>query len=294
MTFSSLADLARQERTRREILQRSDLIPPLPDIVVKVIALLNRNDAEPAEIESHLQYDPVLVARILGMANSPFYGVRRQITSIRDAIMVLGFRGLRSLVLASTTAKFLRRDYRCYHHDDKGLWRHSLCVATGARALARRAKFPLEQCEEVFVAGLLHDIGKMLVAPYLEQLGQTVLPAGGLTDASERSMVGIDHTEAGALAAAKWNLSSTVQELIKHHHETAPVEPPSPALAVLRVADAFAHELQVGYLPGQAPAAQALAADLEALAIGAHREALREAIQAEADAAIDCFARLCT
>ena len=98
---SPLANIAQQERMRREILHKSDLIPPLPELVVRILALLNKQDTEPKELEENLEQDQVLVAKMLAMVNSPFYGLNRSITNIRDAIMVLGFRGLRSLILAS-------------------------------------------------------------------------------------------------------------------------------------------------------------------------------------------------
>jgi len=137
MSESKLGKLALQERTRREILHKSDLIPPLPDVVVRVMALLNQGDIEPEDLEQHLRYDQVLVAKMLGLVNSPFYGMNRKISSIRDAVMVMGFRGLRSLILATSTADYLMSDFTSYGHSTKGLWQHSLAVASGAKTLAK-------------------------------------------------------------------------------------------------------------------------------------------------------------
>ncbi|HIE71620.1 MAG TPA: HDOD domain-containing protein, partial [Planctomycetes bacterium] len=114
MTQTSLNRLARQEKTRREILLKSDLIQPLPDLVARLLGILNKRETEPEDLESLLQNDQVLVAKMLAMVNSPFYGVNRSIRTIREAVMVLGLRGVRSLVLATSTAKFLKRDFGWY------------------------------------------------------------------------------------------------------------------------------------------------------------------------------------
>lgn len=249
MATSPLSDLAQQERTRREILHKGDLIRPLPDVVVRVLGMLNDGKSEPAELEKHLQVDQVLVAKLLGMVNSPFYGLSRAIKSVREAITVLGFRGLRSLLLASNAAKYMNRDFRCYGHDAQGMLKHSFCVGSAARALAQYVGFPADSREELFVAGLLHDIGKMLLVGYLEKHKVDLESLSEDVCAYETERIGIDHTECGALVAAKWNLSQNIQELLKGHHSLEVQESLRPAMAVLRLADALAHERHIGFVP---------------------------------------------
>ena len=115
-------------RIRREILRNSDRVRPLPDVVVKVIELLNDPETEPEALARLLQNDHVLVAKVLAMVNSAYYGMNREIVTIRDAVMVLGFKGLKTLTVTAATAKFLERDYGCYGHSGKGLWLHSLAA----------------------------------------------------------------------------------------------------------------------------------------------------------------------
>ena len=110
------------------------------------------------DLELLLQNDQVLVAKMLAMVNSPFYGLNRAVNTVKEAVMVLGFRGVRSLVLATSTAKLLQRDFGCYGHEPKGLWMHAVCVASGARSLAKRLGLPADDAEQLFVCGLLHDI----------------------------------------------------------------------------------------------------------------------------------------
>lgn len=260
MSHSTLNQLAVQEKTRREILHKSELIPPLPDLVSRLLTLLNRQDTEPHHLEELMQNDQVLVAKMLAMVNSPFYGLSRPITTVRDAVMVLGFRGVRSLVLATSTAKFLQRDYSCYGHEPKGLWLHGVCVAAGAKHIARHCGLGQEVAEMLFVGGLLHDIGKLLLAPYLTQRQVAATPEHPAEEC-ERQLLGLDHTEAGALVTAKWNLSLEIQEIIKAHHDVV-AESQVVSIAIVRLADAIAHERGIGFAPGRAPKSIVLPGDL--------------------------------
>ncbi|MBL8754778.1 MAG: HDOD domain-containing protein [Planctomycetes bacterium] len=289
MSHSSLNQIALQEKTRREILHKSDLIPPLPDLVARLLGLLNKQDTEPAHLESLLQNDQVLVAKMLAMVNSPFYGLNRTIRTVKEAVMVLGFRGVRSLVLATSTAKFLQRDYSCYGHQPKGLWLHAVSVAAGARKMARACKFTADECELLFVAGLLHDIGKLLLVTYLADTGAA---AGTEECEFERSRIGLDHTEAGALVTAKWNLAPEIQEVIKLHHEGRN-EQHARSIAIVRLCDALAHERGTGYQPGRAPMPSFLAADLAALGlVDAAWTTLRDEISAAMDEAVAALGSL--
>ncbi|MBL9079385.1 MAG: HDOD domain-containing protein [Planctomycetes bacterium] len=291
MNPSSLGHLAQQEKTRREILHKSDLIPPLPDLVAVVLSALNRQETEPQDLEHLMQNDQVLVAKMLAMVNSPFYGLSRSIRTVREAVMVLGFRGVRSLVLATSTAKFLQRDYSCYGHDQKGLWMHAVCVASGAKALAKECRLGADAAEQLFVAGLLHDIGKMLLVPYLAASQKRLDPKQSIVE-FERNLIGIDHTEAGALVTAKWNLALEVQDVIKSHHDHAD-GPSGRALAIVRLADAVAHERGTGYLPGHAPLSEVLPADLTALSLTRETwSAVRDDVAARMDEATAALANL--
>jgi putative nucleotidyltransferase with HDIG domain len=291
MNPSSLGHLAQQEKTRREILHKSDLIPPLPDLVAVVLSALNRQETEPQDLEQLMRNDQVLVAKMLAMVNSPFYGMSRTIRTVREAVMVLGFRGVRSLVLATSTAKFLQRDYSCYGHDNKGLWVHAVCVAAGAKALALECRLGADAAEQLFVAGLLHDIGKMLLVGYLTDSRRRYDGKEAVVE-FERATIGIDHAEAGALVTAKWSLATEIQEVIKAHHDQ-PQGPVARAVAVVRLADAVAHESGVGYMPGRAPVAEIRAADLQALSLTSDTwMAVREVVAARMDEATAALANL--
>ena len=274
--------LAKRAQTRREIRQKSDLIQPLPDLVAKLLRVLNQAETEPAHLEALLQNDQVLVGKMLAMVNSPFYGLNRPIRTVKEAVVVLGFRGVRSLVLATGTAKFLQCDFTWYGHEPKGLWLHAVCVAAGSRFMAQQSNMSLDESESLFVGGLLHDIGKLMLVTYLHD-GPLVTTERSITE-YERATAGLDHTEAGALVAEKWNLASDIQEVISCHHETRDDDDDeavgsSKGLACVRLADCVAHELGHGYLPGRAPVNMVRREDLAAVALDeASWVAMRDAV----------------
>lgn len=291
MSYSTLQQIAMQERTRREILHKSDLIPPLPDLVVRLLGILNKQETEPQDLERLLQHDQVLVAKMLAMVNSPFYGLNRTIRTIKDAVIVLGFRGLRSLVLATSTAKFLQRNFECYGHEPKGLWLHAVSVAAGARGLAKLCRMTPDEAEMLFVAGLLHDIGKLLLVTYLGEASKNSLAVVSIA-AHERTQIGLDHAEAGALVTAKWNLATEIQEVIKVHHDVG-VAPANKSIAMVRLADAVAHERGTGYLPGRAPVEPTQPADLAALGLNVESWlTMRDSLAVIMDEAVDALGNL--
>ena len=267
MSNPSPASFLKPERSRRRILSDADKIPVLPELISKVLNLISMPETEPEQLAAELAQDPGLVVRMLALANSPYYGISHQVTTMKQAIMVLGFRGVRGLLLTTGSAELLGGDYSYYGHDEKGLLRHSMAVAHTCRSLAKLVQMPPSLCEELFIAGLLHDIGKMMVAPCLSECRISPQSFPGSIQEMEQKIVGLDHTEAGALVAAKWNLGDLIGDCLRHHHEPGELSENEMALAVVRIADALAHELGYGYRSGAAPEAIYQARDLKTLGL---------------------------
>lgn len=245
MALSSMAKLALRERTRREIVQKSELIPSLPDVVVEVLRLVADKGAEIQQFEDLLKNDGPLVAKMLRVVNSPFYAVASPVRSIGKAVMVLGFRSLRSLVLAASTGNYMERDYRCYGFGPKGLWKHAVAVASGARTIAKELRKSPDMREEVFVAGLLHDIGKLLLAPYLREAGVDIDMYGSESE-QEEAILGIDHQEAGTVVAEKWGLSPLVHHAILKHGGAEPDDEFVESWATIELAHGFSQNAAIG------------------------------------------------
>ncbi len=226
----------------QQIRKNPGLIPALPDVVAQALQLLEDPDAGPDDFDKLLSRDPGLVASMLRLANSPIYGFVHKRETVRDAIIGLGLKGLRGMLLGSTLTKFFGPRFGCYGKDPKSLWRHAMAVGTGARLLTRQLPGSPDDAEEMFVAGLLHDLGKLLLAPFLSAMGKDMTQCPEGVHHVEEKLLGIDHQEAGGLVAEKWNLKPMVRAVITHHHFRACPQAHRHAIAVVRLADHCATE----------------------------------------------------
>ena len=134
-------------------------LPALPQVVVQVIKLTEDPDSTAQDINYVLNQDQAITAKVLKMANSAFYGFPRRIGSVTDAIIMLGFRTLRSIVMAASVSDILNKEIEGYALEYGELWRHSQCTAMAARLIARKSKFAF--LDLAYTAALLHDIGKV-------------------------------------------------------------------------------------------------------------------------------------
>lgn len=244
----------------REALARDiSTLPSLPTVVVQLQALLQQHDAPLDSFANALQLDQALSIKVLQLANSPFYGLSNRIGSVRDAINVLGLRQLSTLVLAAAlTVQFEQLHGKALHID--AFWRHSIACAVAARQLAR-----LQGMNEpaAFTAGLLHDVGRLLVDSRHPEDAAKILAWADSEDIpycdAELALTGIHHAELGRWVCEHWHFAPEITEAIaRHHHVGASA---SVSLAdVVHVADALAHALDLAGLESEAvPAIDPLA-----------------------------------
>lgn len=216
-----------------------DKVPPLPGAVIDLIRSFDDKGANTAELARKIGQDPVLSARVIRIANSPFFGVAGQISSLQEAVMVLGFSNVRSLALAaSLTGGF---PARCEGGIDPcRLWRHSFCCALCAQALAKSARV---DAGAAFTAGLLHDIGRLTLACVEPQrFAEAVAARRNHTSlvAAERAILGFTHAELGARLLSRWRLPESLVHAVAFHHRPD-TEPTSRLTDLVHVADILAH-----------------------------------------------------
>ena len=232
--------------TLSELPEHARKLPSLPEVVIYLTRSLNDEKADADTIAHHINSDPAIVARLLAAANSAASGVSTRIVSTKQAFLVLGVDRVASIILASALA--YRYDIRHSGFDARLLWSHSLGVATCARVLAEHTG---EDPELAFTAGLLHDIGQLLMyitspAAYLQVIEKRQQQDISLTDA-ERSVYGYDHTEAGTTLATTWNLPREIADAIGAHH--APDDIGSDIGNLIHVSEVLSHALDLGEQP---------------------------------------------
>ena len=221
-------------------------IPSLPEIVNKVIELVQNPNSSASQLAKLIANDAGLTARVLRLVNSAYYGFPRQISSIQHSIAILGFTTIRGLVLSSSIFKvFAPKDNQAKMLDYKKLWKHSLLCAIISKHINRILK--IQDNENLFSSSILHDMGKIILDQY--DHGNYIM---ALTDCSDSDLVGnlahekrycgLNHCEVGHLIAEHWNLPEAIGETIRYHH--APQEASleyQKMIAIVGLANIFAH-----------------------------------------------------
>ncbi len=231
-----------RERLRQELLSLREL-PPAPPILVELGSVLDSEMTSAGTVAEILSRDTALSAKILRLANSAYFGLPKPVADVRAACVVLGFDMIRSLAIGVTALDALGRRVEKIL-DGEAFWRHSLAVATGARLVATRvgASSP----GTAFCAGILHDVGKLVLATIVGSRYASVLRAGELEGggealrARELEELGADHATVGAWLGESWHFPPEVLEGVARHHDAGASEPPSRWGAVVHVADRLA------------------------------------------------------
>jgi putative nucleotidyltransferase with HDIG domain len=245
---------AADPRTIRREVERLRELPTLPAVVQRVADTLGNPEADLTEAAALIETDQVLTAQLLRLANSAFYGLSGKIGSVTQALTILGTTVTRSL-LYTTSVLDLRINLT-------GFWEHSIGTAVAAGALAKR--LGLKAPEEVSSAGLLHDLGKVVLYKQAPDTFAAILARTATTRVAfrdvERELLGVDHAEVASWLLARWHFPLRVQEPVVHHHAPerarfAPVE-----TAVVHVANTLVRAYGYGFggdacVPAIAPAA---------------------------------------
>lgn len=208
------------DRSLQDIVAGTGELPALPSTTARLLRLLDDDTVGVGAVLGVIGHDPALTANLLKLCNSAYYGLRRQVGTVQEALVMLGNRAVVSLAFATSLGDVLRGPLAGYRLERDALWRHSLAVAVGAAHLVE-AGGARSLRERAFTAGLVHDIGKLILnAPLKAKLQQ--LPQTGGDDIlvrGERGILGFDHAEAGAALAAAWNFPTALADVIGAHHD---------------------------------------------------------------------------
>lgn len=195
-------------------------MPALPVTVTKVIEIANNPATSPVDLNKVISLDPVLMARVLKLINSAYYGVSGKVNSLVRAIIMLGINTVKNLALSSSVIATLGKKDNFQALDPQAFWRHSLGVGVTAKFIAKKQNVDSARLEEYFIAGLLHGIGKI---PLNNIMSEDYVEAMGLADRqrlplqqAERKVFGFDHTFVGTLIGEQWKLGNSIQDTLKY------------------------------------------------------------------------------
>jgi len=225
--------------TPQELIANLGDLPPLPQVASQVLRVSADPDANAEDLRKVIAMDQALTSQILKISNSAMFGMMREVTTLTQAIMTLGFSTIKSVVIASS-AKNL------YHRGTVGLqerliWEHALVSAMASRAFAKSLRFP--RVEEAFIGGLMHDIGKSVMGVKF----RTVYNENGVCLDLELDTFGFDHAMVGEALVSQWNLAPNLQAAVRFHHD--PIHAPEThrsLSAIVALANHLALEEKVG------------------------------------------------
>jgi putative nucleotidyltransferase with HDIG domain len=220
--------------------------------------ICNNPTTSPADLNKVISLDPVLMGKVMKLINSAYYGLSKEITSLVRAIIMLGINTVKNLALSTAILGSLgnKSNFEALNMD--GFWRHSLCVGVTAKMIAKKRKIDPKRLEEFFIAGLLHDIGKI---PLNNVLSEEYIITMSVSDRehiplhqAEKQSLSIDHTEIGHIIAQTWQLGPEITLAIKEHHQAPSYEGEyKDVLYTVTMANYFANLSEIGFSGNRYP-----------------------------------------
>jgi putative nucleotidyltransferase with HDIG domain len=204
-----------------EVLRKIEQLPTLPMVVTRIMQLIENPRTSAAEITKVISLDPALTVKILKLVNSAYYGFPKKITTITHAIMILGFEDVKNIALSVSVFDIFKWDGDEEGLDRVGFWQHAIGVGVCTKLLAKRLRY--KNVEEAFIAGLLHDVGKIVIDQFfhneLVEIIKLIKEKNCLFINAERELFDMDHTEIGRIIGKKWGLPQQIIDCIAYHHD---------------------------------------------------------------------------
>ncbi|MCK5542755.1 MAG: HDOD domain-containing protein [Desulfobacterales bacterium] len=224
-------------------------MPSLSTTISMVLKVCNSPDTTANDLNRVIALDPVLTGNVLKLINSAYYSMRDRVTSLTKAIIMLGMNTIKNLAISTAILGTLNKTKSVKASSIDAFWEHSICVGTAAKIIASMPELGLKNKDEFFVAGLLHDIGKIplincftkdyaLVEKVVKEEGVAIIRA-------ENKLLKINHSQIGKQIAGKWGIAGAIYETICYHHFpfTADVEN-TQVVQIIALADIFAKILE--------------------------------------------------
>ena len=225
----------------RALVDRVGELPAVPAVVLKAMEMLNDPSVTVKRIQEQILLDPALTACVLKVANSALYGLRKEVNTVSYAINLMGYNTTKSILMSHLTKSMYQASGSAFIHNT--LWKHAVASGVFARYLADELK--TVNREEAFIAALLHDIGKGVLARNLSQpfsqIVEKVVNEGADELHLERQVLGVSHVEAGYLLMQQWRFSDATIEALVYHHNQPDYEGRNPLVPIVSLANKMAH-----------------------------------------------------
>ena len=213
-----------RQRRLKKITQSIIGLPTLPTVITQLMTLIDSPKTSGRQVAQLISTDQALTAKILKLANSSFYGFPREISTVQHAVVILGFETVKSLGLSVSVLQRFSGPSDNTQFDRQGFWEHSIACGVSARLLAGKLRYRLPG--EAFAAGILHDVGKLILSQYFPAEFALVIERMRSEDLyigkAEELVLGLTHSEVGSWLAEKWNLPGELVEVISRHHGPFP------------------------------------------------------------------------
>lgn len=227
-----------------QILASVDKMRPMPTSVTRILNALDDPNNTAGMISDLIGLDQALAASVLQMANSAGMGFNSVCTNISDAVMRLGFKRIKVLVLGAASSGPLTRRLNAYRLGAGELWNHSVATAVTAQWISQYLHYA--DVEEAYVSGLLHDMGKLILDQYLNvdyfRIVELMKTYNLALWQVEEKLLGIDHSMVGSLMAQKWNFPVSLTDAIRYHHAPSLAKSNPQLSAIMNVANALSKD----------------------------------------------------
>jgi len=236
-------------KCRVEILKNVDSVPPIPVVAMRIVELIGDPEVSLDQLGETIKYDPALTAKVLRLANSAYFASSRSVATIKEALVRLGISRVARLVITSSVQPVISGSLDGYGLEAGELWRHSLAAGLAAGFINEKLGSG-SNCEVVFTAGLLHDIGKLVIGSYIDRYFKLIQEKTDREEiafvTAEKAVLGIDHTELGAAVLAKWGFPAELVTVAKWHHQPGRADEHRDLVDLVHLADVISMMMGIG------------------------------------------------
>lgn len=237
----------------RTLVDKFNDLKTLPHVAIRVTQMVSSESATMQDFEEVIKLDPILVVRLLRLVNSPYFGISSPVESIAKAVVFIGMKHLRNLVAVEALRNLYKDKKDGSEFSRKNLWTHSATVAILAQMISRRIFG--EDGEDVFLAGIIHDIGLIvedqLTGGELVQVCNSYRDGERVISEIEDEIIGTNHSKVGRLLATDWQLPEAVIEGIRFHHRYDKAYPIPSVVSILQLAEFMACKMNYGVISGR-------------------------------------------